>query len=80
MRAASYTWSAIYMIDVTALTRRVCHRRGRIGSARIGRRDRRYVQMGSRWLSVAITGQFEQLWRVLVWELAKSGSVVCDKC
>ena len=58
MRAASFTWAAMYMIDVTALTRRVFHRRGGIGSAGIGRRARRCVLMGSWWLSVAMTMQF----------------------
>ena len=58
MRAESFTWAAMYMIDVTALTRRVFHRRGRIGSAGIGRRARRCVLMGSWWLSVAMTMQF----------------------
>ena len=58
----------MYTIEVTALTRRVCHRPGRIGSAVIRRRVHRCVLMGSWWLSVAMTRQFERLWRGLVWE------------
>ena len=36
MRAASFTWAAMYTIDVTALTKRACHMRGRFGSVGIG--------------------------------------------
>ena len=65
-KKASLQWAGtvlaltILMINVTALTRRVCHRRGRSGSAGIGRRVHRCVLMGSQWLSVAMTGQFKQ--------------------
>ena len=68
MRAASFTWAAMDTIDVPALTRTVCHRRGRSGSACIGRRARRCMLKGSQWLSLVMSGQFEGLWRCLVFE------------
>ena len=58
IRAASFTWPAMYSINVMALTRRVGHRRGYSGSAGIGRRARSCVLMGNWWISVAMTGQF----------------------
>ena len=59
--AASFTLAAKYTIYVRALTTRVCHTRGLIDRLGIGRRSRRYVLMRSRWLSVVMTGKFEQL-------------------
>ena len=68
MRAASFTWTLMYTIDMTALTRRVCHRQGHSGSAGIENRAPRCVLKGSLWLSEVMTGQLEQLWRGLIWE------------
>ena len=59
IRVASFTWTAMYTINVTALTRRVCYGRGRSGSAGIRRRACRCVVMGSRWLSGVMTWHFE---------------------
>ena len=68
MRAVSFSWAAMYTIDMMALTRRVFHNQGRIASAGIRKRARRCVLMGSRWLSVVMTEHFERLWRGFVWE------------
>ena len=68
MRAVSFTWASMYTIDIMALTRRVCRKRCRIACAGIRRRACRCEPMGSRWLSVVMTGNFERLWRGFVWE------------
>ena len=68
MRLAIFTRTAMYTIYMTALTRRVCHRRCRSGSAGIRRRACRCVLMGRWWLSVVMIGHFELLWTGLVFE------------
>ena len=76
MRVSSFTWTDKYTIDMIAVTRRVCQRRGRSGSAGIRRRAPRCVLLGSLWLSVLICVNLERFGL----GVAKSTCVVCDRC